>query len=287
MIVINVHIRGKEMNENHIVRKGFVVFIVVFIVAISISQRGSGLSREKDEWTNTKISENSLRDDNDTTPPVTTISYDPLVPNGLSGWYVTNVTVILNASDNGSGVLRTYCSLLPPGETYTEPILISEDGEYFIYFYSIDYAGNVEFPKSVVLKIDKTPPVVMTTVERIGLRKWLITVEASDALSGINKVEFYLNDILQDTLSGAGPFLWSFIFVWRQTHCKLKIIGHDIAGNNVSDSPMNLSTLTWSWAIGEQSIQQMTHFFYFLNGICITHLEKWFNHCEFKRGMSQ
>lgn len=40
----------------------------------------------------------------DTTPPVTTLSFDPPTPDGLNGWYVSNVTITLNATDNQSGV---------------------------------------------------------------------------------------------------------------------------------------------------------------------------------------
>ena len=56
----------------------------------------------------------------DCIPPTTSCFLDPLVPNGLNGWYVSNITVTLNATDNESGVWRTYCN----GEIYTKPFNI-------------------------------------------------------------------------------------------------------------------------------------------------------------------
>ena len=44
----------------------------------------------------------------DTTPPVTTISFDPPEPDGLNDWYLTNVTITLEATDDMSGVNITY-----------------------------------------------------------------------------------------------------------------------------------------------------------------------------------
>lgn len=44
----------------------------------------------------------------DTTPPVTTIELDPENPNGNNGWYVSDVTITLEATDDKSGVKAIY-----------------------------------------------------------------------------------------------------------------------------------------------------------------------------------
>ena len=98
----------------------------------------------------------------DTTPPVTTITFDPPVPNGLNGWYVTDVNVTLNATDDLSGVKTIYYQI-------NGGPLESHDGDYFnftldhdcldgyIEYYSVDNEGNVEQVKSVRISIDQLP----------------------------------------------------------------------------------------------------------------------------------
>jgi hypothetical protein len=159
----------------------------------------------------------------DTTPPVTTITLDPSEPNGLNGWYVTNVNVSLHATDDLSGVKTIYYQI--EGEP-----LQSHDGDYFnftlehdcldgiIEYFSVDIEGNVEEVKSVRISIDQLPPDVELVYEVIGGNPWegwefLFTSTAVDACSGLDRVEFYLNDVLQDTVTGPGPiYSWSFIY---------------------------------------------------------------------------
>jgi hypothetical protein len=170
----------------------------------------------------------------DTTPPVTTATFDPPEPNN-NGWYNTFVQVTLNATDNESGVWKTYCSLLPPGEVYTEPIRIYRDGIYYIYFCSIDYAGNVEIPKSVGIKIDKTPPLVILswTWQKVGsVYNIILSVKCYDAMSGLcGIVDIYFNGVLQETVTGPGPdYVWAYQYA-PLPNFTIKIVTYDIAGN--------------------------------------------------------
>jgi hypothetical protein len=85
----------------------------------------------------------------DTTPPVTTISFIPPESSGQNGWYVYDVTVILNASDNDSGVNVTkYRVYYQPWKNYTEPFILSKEGrDIQIEYFSVDNAGNIETVK--------------------------------------------------------------------------------------------------------------------------------------------
>ncbi|HUS98868.1 MAG TPA: hypothetical protein VMY59_00930 [Candidatus Thermoplasmatota archaeon] len=148
----------------------------------------------------------------DTTPPVTTISLNPPEPDGENGWYVSNVTVILNATDDISGVnITQYRIDCGSWQIYTEPFILVDDGnDICIEFYSIDNTGNQEEVESAVIDIDKTKPIIFLYYELIGGNSedgWdvLFTATASDNVSGMNRVEFYLNDMLQETVTGSGP----------------------------------------------------------------------------------
>ena len=50
----------------------------------------------------------AIANNDDTTPPITTHTLDPPEPDGLNGWYVSNVNVTLTATDDMSGVNVTY-----------------------------------------------------------------------------------------------------------------------------------------------------------------------------------
>ena len=75
----------------------------------------------------------------DTTPPETTCA--------ITG--SNEKTVTLNATDDSSGVNYTKYKLDTGSWTmYTAPFVVSNGGDHIVYFYSVDYAGNVEAEKN-------------------------------------------------------------------------------------------------------------------------------------------
>jgi hypothetical protein len=104
----------------------------------------------------------------DTIPPVTSPSVSP--SSNANGWNNTNVTVKLNSTDSeagGSGVKQiTYsasgaqniASAIVTGASAS--IVISTEGTTAVTFFATDNAGNAEAPRTIVVKIDKTPPVL-------------------------------------------------------------------------------------------------------------------------------
>ena len=159
----------------------------------------------------------------DDTPPVTTCSLDPPEPDGNYGWYISNVTVMLNATDE-NGVDATYYRINGgEWETYNIPFIIVQEGkDIIIEFYSVDNLGNVEDVKNDTLDIDKTPPEMIVNISKIKdeWHKWwvIVNVTFTDNLSGVvydsmDRIEFYLNDVLQDTVTGPGPdYTWKFLY---------------------------------------------------------------------------
>ena len=154
----------------------------------------------------------------DTTPPVTTISFDPPEPDGDNGWYVSDVEVTLNATDDMSGVNVTYYRINNGTlETYIEPFIVKADGMYLVEFYSVDNAGNEEEAKPSELNIDQTKPEIAPycweAFEDGGI--WYVSCEpeCSDAMSGINRVEYYVNDELKSTVD-TEPYYW----IWEYSY---------------------------------------------------------------------
>jgi hypothetical protein len=132
----------------------------------------------------------SLDEFNDLLPPTTTVE----INNGASNeWYSSDVTVELNAIDDGkSGVLKIFYQI-NDGEIqeYLNPIKITKEGINTLIYYSADKAGNYEVAKEITVNIDKTKPeLAIETSPQPNANGWNntnvgIKFIASDALSGI------------------------------------------------------------------------------------------------------
>ena len=169
----------------------------------------------------------------DCTPPVTTVSLDPAAPNGKNGWYVTCPTVTLIATDAVSGVANTFYRIDGASwMTYTAPFKIC-DCEHTLEYYSVDNCGNEEAVKSIYLKIDTEPPVITfrkSSVPPPPLFCYKYTAVVYDNCSGVEGVEFYFDDILQETITGSGPiFEWIKCGLGNHT---IYAIAYDNAGNS-------------------------------------------------------
>jgi len=173
-------------------------------------------------------------------PPVSTHSLDPPEPDGENGWYVSNVNVTLTATDDMSGVREIRYTINGGAEQVIHgdngSFMISEDEDIILVnYWAIDNSGNVEYPENFfIIDMDQTGPTVELVYEIIGGNPWqgweyLITVTATDAISGMERVEIYIDDELVEILYGPGPYEWSFTGKLTRT---IKAVGFDIAGNS-------------------------------------------------------
>jgi len=194
----------------------------------------------------------AMSNNDDTTPPVTVCTLDPPIPNGENGWYVSDINVTLNATDDMSGVKEIYYRI-DEGEwnNHSGDIIVFSlnhdcliDG--FIEFYAIDFAGNIEETKSLCcIDIDQIPPYIDLTWEVYGgnpVDGWeiLFTATVFENCSGMDRVEFYLNGVLQETVTGPGPiYSWSFIHIPQN---KIRVCGL-ILNSNISEKYVNLYSL--------------------------------------------
>lgn len=219
------------MHKNNILNRGWVAIVILLFVGMSMLPVSGSISVERVSTDNQICKSNS---GDDTTPPVTTISFDPPYPDGDNGWYVSDVTITLEATDDMSGVdFIKY--LLDDGDwlTYTGPFTVESDDYHRITYYAVDKAGNVEQPSEVIrFGIDQTPPTIEVTWEAYkedGTWYILFTVTCSDATSGVDRVEFYINDVLEYT-DNTGPYEWILMYSgWPWTY---KFIVFDMAGNS-------------------------------------------------------
>ena len=146
----------------------------------------------------------------ETVAPITTAVVSPSAPNGANGWYISDATISLSASDACSGVARTEYSL-DSGATwlpYSGTLTISDEGTTTVQFRSVDRAGNIETAGTQTFMIDKTDPTVQLTADPStiwppnGLMMPItLTGTGADAVSGLAQVSYVVTDEYGTTLS--------------------------------------------------------------------------------------
>ncbi len=129
-----------------------------------------------------------------TLPPIDNTA-PTTMDNAPAGWVNNDVTVTFTASDSGSGVADTYYTVDGGAQQQGTSVVITAEGKHTISYWSVDKAGNIESPHTVVVQIDKTDPTLNVVLDKTTLgppNHQLITVHAAvnadDSLSGIASV---------------------------------------------------------------------------------------------------
>lgn len=121
---------------------------------------------------------------NEPTSPTTT-------DDAPTGWANHDVTVHLTARDGGSGVGGTYYNVDNGADQKGTSVTFADEGKHRLTYWSVDRNGYAESPHTVVVRIDKTAPVISVKTNPSAL--WpanhnLVPVQADvaahDALSG-------------------------------------------------------------------------------------------------------
>jgi glucose/arabinose dehydrogenase len=146
----------------------------------------------------------------DVTPPTVTATLNPAEPNGENGWWTSNVSVAVTATDNGTVASRQRS--VDGGRTWSNAnnaLTVSAAGETTVLYRATDNGGNVSEVGSVTIRIDKTAPTVsvdgVADGESVG-NSGDLTWAATDETSGVAEV---LATIDGESVEGAGPLaLW-------------------------------------------------------------------------------
>jgi hypothetical protein len=174
----------------------------------------------------------------DDTAPSSDHALDPAAPTGANGWYVSDCTVTLTADDGSEGwqsgvdfiEYRIDGGAWQTGDTF----VISTNGMHTIEYRATDNVGNVEDPNSFDLDMDQDGPTIDLTWEAGSAKNEIIfTATCSDADSGMDYVEFYINDVLQTTATSA-PYTFTMVH-GQGTKYTVKAIAYDLAGNTDFD----------------------------------------------------
>ncbi|RLF62216.1 MAG: hypothetical protein DRN33_05825, partial [Thermoplasmata archaeon] len=190
--------------------------------AILSDENGEPLPFEFSNGTVTVIS--------DSVPPA--LSYSLSGTAGNNNWYVSNVDVTLNATDEHGISEIKYRIDDGAWQDYTTQFPISTDGLHTVQFYAIDNAGNNN-STSFSVNIDREAPTLSHAISgTAGNNNWYtgnvaVTLTATDASSDIDAIKYKINngawqDYSPFTLSSNGEYTITYYAI-------------DNAGNEASE----------------------------------------------------
>jgi len=133
----------------------------------------------------------------DTHPPRTEVHPEGQL--GAMDWYLTPVTLTLNATDAVTGVAGTEWSVDGGAwTTYEAPVQVSGDGGHTLRYRSSDLCGNTEAAVTLDIKLDTTAPEGLTLATASGgchlsIPSMDLEMAASDPHSGLDSMRFRID----------------------------------------------------------------------------------------------
>lgn len=153
----------------------------------------------------------------DTKAPTTTAQ-------ASSDWTNSSHVVTLSATDDDTGVQKTYYSVDDQVFVEGTSLTVTEEGIHKVSFYSVDKVGNKEAVQTISVKVDKTKPVTSTNAPAAWSKENVtISFTAADAASGVEKTYYALNG--SDYVEGTS------LVVDKEGINQISFYSVDVAGN--------------------------------------------------------
>ncbi|UCD14626.1 MAG: carboxypeptidase regulatory-like domain-containing protein [Thermoplasmatales archaeon] len=156
---------------------------------------------------------------------------------GDNGWFVNCVTItfIFDPEEISAVYYKVDGG---SWQIYSGPLIVCDDGVYELCWRYVDNEGHQSDIYCEYFMIDQTKPEIELTVDTYkedGLWYLVLTAIAEDECSGMNRVEFYINDILQEKIIGPGPnYEWIIPWILENYSVTGLICNRRITEENVS-----------------------------------------------------
>ncbi len=127
--------------------------------------------------------------------PVDEVAPETVLTKSLPEWLSSDANISLLSSDCGSGTRDVRYMINDGNEVIVEEntvnFVISGDGIYTLFFYSVDNDGNIESQQEQIIRIDKTPPAITLNTPADEMQYFINTsvmadYSVTDFLSGIS-----------------------------------------------------------------------------------------------------
>ncbi|ENO11739.1 Acyl-coenzyme A:6-aminopenicillanic acid acyl-transferase [Thermoplasmatales archaeon SCGC AB-539-C06] len=180
--------RHPDKNDTHITAFSWIVVPEKMTVYWTRGQPCSMFRGKFKEYDFSKVLDNK--------PPNTIMYIDGVL--GSNNWFVSNVTVSLVSDDEMFETNKIFYRVDNDfWKVYENPIKIHNGGRYIIEYFSTDKAFNVEPINQDDILVDFEPPRLIVQRFKLGLFRMKFVGFAIDKTSKVDKIEFYLDDILQ------------------------------------------------------------------------------------------
>ena len=220
------------MYKNSLLKKGSALTIIILFIGLSAIPIAGNIVTEKN--TNAeKTLENIHRISNTLNirePPTPLITGSA----GLNNWYISCVGITFTDEPEVDEIW--YRIGAGSYQKFNGPFEYCEDGRHTLNWYWIDLVGQEHQGQPAFFKIDQTPPDIELT-KKSGLNnKVTFTADCVDDTSEVERVEFYLDDGLQETVTEEP---WEWTWTGTEEHM-VYAIGYNYAGH--SEKSNTLST---------------------------------------------
>ncbi len=144
-------------------------------------------------------------DDTEGDETAPTVTLTPSGSAGSAGWFRSAVRVRVAGVDDRGGRLTISSRVNNGAPTVANDVRfvdvnVSGDGQHTVTATATDRAGNVSAPANLAVRIDATAPVSTGTVNSTNRS---VTVTATDATSGVARIEYAIGTGAWTTYSGA------------------------------------------------------------------------------------
>jgi hypothetical protein len=146
---------------------------------------------------------------------------------GNNSWYISDVRISFQYNPSDVAEIWYRLKIGEDWKKYTGEFTVTGDGTHMILWYWIDKNNTIHDELAIEFGIDQIPPSVELTKQKLSRTQVKFTATTSDLASGVDKVEFYCDDILQIT-DTASPYEWTWTGTENQ---EVKAIAYDKAGH--------------------------------------------------------
>ena len=160
--------------------------------------------------------------------------------NGGDNWYGNDNSFTFTYESNE--IAEIYYGIDGNWSLYTGTFNVAQGGNHTLEWYAVDYDGNQsEIDGPFYFKVDKTKPELSLAYEVVGGNQWsgwdvMFYATACDSMIGMHHVEFYLNNVLQETVYGSGPvYTWILPGFNPDLQIVIYAIAFDKAGNSAKE----------------------------------------------------